>query len=172
MARRPLPKRLKLEAPVACGAGDTKAVATENSPTPDSHPQPASEDKDISPPDTNTDINQSDDSSTNTDTQTDTNQPLTEFHCFDKLPVELRVMIWKLLIPGPRIIKVNFNQKNKRKIGAKLTATIRIPILLHIKKETRNLALKYYQRIAFQYPKYKMGFFIDFERDALFFDGR
>lgn len=172
MARRPLPKRLKLETPAASRAGSTKAGATEKNSTPDSPPQPASKDKDISTPDTNTDTNQSSDSSTNTDTQTDTNQPLIEFHCFDKLPAELRAMIWKLLIPGPRIVKVNFDQKNKRKTGAKFTATIGIPVLLHVKKETRNLALQWYQRIAFQYPKYKKGFFFDFERDALFFDGR
>jgi hypothetical protein len=42
----------------------------------------------------------------NDDFHTRTWQPLTEFHLFPKLPQEIRDMIWKEALPGPRIIEV------------------------------------------------------------------
>lgn len=42
----------------------------------------------------------------NDDLRTRTWQLLTEFHLFPKLPREIRDLIWKKALPGPRIIEV------------------------------------------------------------------
>ncbi|KAE9365117.1 hypothetical protein N431DRAFT_419997 [Stipitochalara longipes BDJ] len=41
-------------------------------------------------------------------------QPLTTFHPFIKLPKELRLMIWELIIPGPRIVNLNILRGSAR----------------------------------------------------------
>jgi hypothetical protein len=61
---------------------------------------------------------------------------------FSILPTEIRTMIWRLARPLPRIVRV---RQAKRGYPAALISNAKIPNLLHINKESRKLALGWYQ---------------------------
>lgn len=63
---------------------------------------------------------------------------LTKFTLFPDLPSELRIKIWALAQPGPRIIKV---MKNELMYGGVSSATSP-PVLLHVCRESRYETLK------------------------------
>ncbi|KAK0101465.1 hypothetical protein ONS95_006637 [Cadophora gregata] len=77
--------------------------------------------------------------------------PLTlySFTNFPKLPTEIRLMVWELVLPGERVIRIedftNTSRRHKpcttcRCIGSRAC----VPTLLHVNHETRQLALKFY----------------------------
>jgi hypothetical protein len=61
---------------------------------------------------------------------------------FSILPTEIRTMIWRLARPPPRIVRV---RRATRGYPAALISNAEIPNLLHINKESRKLALGWYQ---------------------------
>jgi hypothetical protein len=69
---------------------------------------------------------------------------LTEFELFPKLPLELRRKVWKMALPGPRVIEVKFvvdGRKNNHRFCAK------IPVLLHVSQESRTEAMREYPQV-------------------------
>lgn len=112
--------------------------------------------------------------------------PLTNFERFPDLPAEIRLMIWKLLLPGKRVVEV----LERRRFGGKkadliydsslvnFTWTSRAPVLFHINQESRAEAEKIYELI----PLYKLvgwqyessstngrGIYFNYELDTLYF---
>jgi hypothetical protein len=65
-----------------------------------------------------------------------------DFINFAKLPVELRIKIWRLLLPGPRIVEVIHRVTDT---GFKIRPGIPPPVLLHVCHEVRQIALKKYR---------------------------
>ncbi|KUJ24174.1 uncharacterized protein LY89DRAFT_662932 [Mollisia scopiformis] len=66
--------------------------------------------------------------------------PLTEFHLFSKLPIELRTMVWKEVFPEEaRIVEILWTEDRE------FSTRIPIPIELHLCSESRSLALKKYK---------------------------
>lgn len=97
---------------------------------------------------------------------------------FPQLPIELRHMIWKLLLPGPRtvVIKLAKNPKPKPpgrgKKAREYKNTIyvvisNLPMLLHICRESRQLGLKPYEPIL-RCRISGMPAYFDFSQDALY----
>jgi hypothetical protein len=74
-----------------------------------------------------------------------TSNPLQLFTCFPKLPIELRLKIWKEALPGPRILPVecrfNFVQGIEQK---HFIVTTPPPVAFHVSRESRQEALKKY----------------------------
>ncbi|PVH84847.1 hypothetical protein DL98DRAFT_528262 [Cadophora sp. DSE1049] len=75
--------------------------------------------------------------------------PLKTFTQFPKLPTEIRLMVWELVLPGERVVRIeeftNTGRRHKpcascRCIGSRAC----VPTLLHVNHETRHLALKSY----------------------------
>jgi hypothetical protein len=62
---------------------------------------------------------------------------LTEFHPFPRLPSELRLKIWKLNMPGPRVVELRYSKKIYHAISPTST-----PALLHVCREVRFLYLE------------------------------
>ncbi|KAL3423304.1 hypothetical protein PVAG01_05051 [Phlyctema vagabunda] len=63
----------------------------------------------------------------------------TTFHPFSELPVEVRRMIWELARPEGRYIGFGFRSNSTAYSPA------RVPTLLHVCAESRNLALTWYE---------------------------
>jgi len=56
--------------------------------------------------------------------------PLTEFHCFPRLPKEIQIDIWKLTFPGPRVVKLRYSgQGLLTKCTSKFCSVYRVPLL-------------------------------------------
>jgi hypothetical protein len=83
-----------------------------------------------------------------------------------RLPVELRDMVWELQLPGPRTIKIleGTLRDGRRTAGA---ARVLVPTLLHICKESRDFALRFY-RLSFENQLRHKPIYFDCERDLLF----
>lgn len=91
---------------------------------------------------------------------------LPRFTLFNKLPVELRYMIWHFALHGPRA--VYFRLSGSRGHGfviasqlaqAKIKVATSIPGLLYAVRDSRAVALKHYS-IAFEHhPKVQTMFF-------------
>ncbi|KAE9370354.1 hypothetical protein N431DRAFT_468415 [Stipitochalara longipes BDJ] len=64
------------------------------------------------------------------------------FKLFPKLPVELRQIIWRYSLPGPRVVAV-FCWSNVEHAFCKSTSPI--PTALHVNKEARSVALQSYK---------------------------
>jgi len=93
------------------------------------------------------------------------------FTSFMRLPVELRDIVWELQLPGPRTITITEDVVHKslddpdlRKAKAAKTP---VPTLLHICKESRDFALRFY-RLSFEIELADRPIYFDFERDLLF----
>lgn len=71
---------------------------------------------------------------------------LTTFTCFGMLPAELRVRVWKLTYPGPRIIQLyrRYDDPRDKSGGFKFSAWTPLPIALHVNAESRTEALRTY----------------------------
>lgn len=61
-------------------------------------------------------------------------KPLTEFHPFSRLPVELKVKIWKLHRPDPRIVELRYSKKIYHAVSPTPA-----PVLLHVCREVSFL---------------------------------
>lgn len=95
------------------------------------------------------------------------------------LPKEIRLMIWKLLLPPPRTIKLsernNLDQKwpkgkNLRNFYTLwIESTYSIPKLMAISQESRRFALKYYSLILHD-TLIGQPIFFDFSVDTLFLE--
>jgi hypothetical protein len=74
--------------------------------------------------------------------------PAPGFPRFSKLPVELRLMIWKEALPRPRLVEVNFRFKNDEfPFGSELASCATRtspPAILGVCHESRTEALKHY----------------------------
>jgi hypothetical protein len=111
-----------------------------------------------------------------------------QFTLFPKLPAEIRLMIWKLALPGPRVVsvtqtkRVTQTKKAKSMIqsldkrGFRLTYGYgrdcgHIPtILLHICQESRSLALRRFKPFLGS-PWDDIPIHFDFKADTLIIDG-
>lgn len=121
-------------------------------------------------------------------------EQIAEFHYFNKLPAELRIKIWRYAMPGPRVIDISKlyikhlhieSVDNSRKPRQHdYVNTRKPPALLHVSGESRYECLKFYELLRISsvfiqqqdrgYPRQKLpvrsSFYIDYERDNLFFD--
>lgn len=81
----------------------------------------------------------------------------TTFTFFRKLPPEIRVMVYKLMIPGPRRVHSKRPVPNwflavanaplvtfRRELPTRLGSSIPVPAVLHLNEESRYEALKHY----------------------------
>lgn len=78
--------------------------------------------------------------------------PTPTFHSFGKLPAELRTKIWKLCLPGPRL--VDFQLKGQ--LFKCAASSEPVPVILHINHESRVEGLKQYKLISI-IPPAKFG---------------
>ena len=86
------------------------------------------------------------------------------FTKFEKLPSELRIKIWKCILPGPRVVSVRFNRGAQQ-----YTSSTAPPILLRTCPESRAVTLEAYTNLILS-PTYASSVFVDFARDTIFFD--
>ncbi|KAL7962728.1 hypothetical protein V8C34DRAFT_161222 [Trichoderma compactum] len=111
--------------------------------------------------------------------QKPTKQQPDKFHPFSRLPTELRLKIWKLSLPSPRLVSVQcgaditafskYNPDSAEYAGC--TSPTRIPVNLQVCTESRTEALKSYQP--------SLGFFrgdglvyFNYDIDILYFGPR
>ena len=98
-------------------------------------------------------------------------QPIDSFNPFPNLSLELRLKIWGLSLPGPRTISVEASdciRPIKREHCQLLPHDESdIPVALHVSRESRTVALKFYS-LAFS-PRIHQAVYFDFEIDALHF---
>jgi hypothetical protein len=92
------------------------------------------------------------------------------FEPFKKLPLELRINIWKLL-PEPRVIEVRFS-RDGRKLKHRFVADM--PTVLHVCQESRLEALKQY-KITFSSNRHSRhalnSVYFNNSRDTLYISG-
>ena len=95
------------------------------------------------------------------------------FPNFLKLPTEIRLMIWRCMLPGPRIVQVTsrFKKLTPVPIGEKmkaiaLTALCQPPINLQVCRESRMEALKEYE-LAFPSKKFAARIYVNFAIDTI-----
>jgi hypothetical protein len=106
--------------------------------------------------------------------ETETNDP--SFHLFPKLPVELRLKIWKLNMPEARILKISTATRTYNSATGGVTYSAKIvkpscttPPNLHVNQESRTEALKLYKPIFATRLGHPV--FFDFSKDYLWFVG-
>ena len=92
----------------------------------------------------------------------DIDHPIAEFHLFNKLPAEIRLQIWKLDLPGPRIIGIKRVYKPIRILSTRYPITN-----LAVCQESRYEALKIYE-LAFPTKKTPAQTYINFSIDTVF----
>lgn len=68
-----------------------------------------------------------------------------KFEKFPNLPCELRLRVWELSLPGPRIVEVRHFRYNNYKSTYCFTSVCAPPIQLRICRESRTMALKHYR---------------------------
>lgn len=121
------------------------------------------------------DFTEQDDGETNKTTTepvgTDCVIPCTEFHRFSKLPAELRITIWKLARPGPRVIRVKVHivkyHISEHVRGLKFTSFTPVPAVLHACKESRAIALKTY-KLGMKTHCDGPRVYVDFTKDTIY----
>jgi len=98
---------------------------------------------------------------------------------FPKLPVELRLNIWKLALPGTRIITLKEYQVEIPHIGPygytdgptiyqhRVRAITSMPVLLYTSRESRGLALEFYT-LSLGSVLHGRSVYIDYQRDAFY----
>ncbi|PMD46200.1 hypothetical protein L207DRAFT_207124 [Hyaloscypha variabilis F] len=84
------------------------------------------------------------------------------FKLFPKLPTELRRIIWRLSLPGQRVVEVLFDN-----FTGQCRSSCPIPIALHVSSEARGVALESYE-LAFGTAEAEAVVYFDFKIDALF----
>jgi hypothetical protein len=92
-------------------------------------------------------------------------KPLKKFAFFPKLPTELRVIIWELSLPKPRVVEISISDDEDS-----LVAKTDSPLPAHFKAnfEARQVAFKNYPLVFSSILSSPMRF--SFERDILYFD--
>lgn len=69
--------------------------------------------------------------------------PLTKFHCFNRLPLEIRQHIWYFCLPGPRIHRISWTDPRKASRSSCISPTIMFVCL-----ESRKEALHHLKRLS------------------------
>jgi hypothetical protein len=90
--------------------------------------------------------------------------PAETFTLFPKLATELRLKVWKMVLPGPRVVVVEYSKKTKLPFSP-----ARIPVILQVNRESRDEALKSYT-LAFGLDGADGKIFFDFSNDIFVFD--
>ena len=97
------------------------------------------------------------------------------FHLFSNLPAELRVKIWELNLPGPRLVSLRYlsaatdpSNHLTRKVLRGCTSSAPIPTNLHVNREARANALQYYQ-LSFNLHHCPPKIWFDSHNDILHF---
>jgi hypothetical protein len=92
-------------------------------------------------------------------------KPLKKFAFFPKLPTELRVIIWELSLPKPRVVEISISDDENS-----LVAKTDSPLPAHFKTnfEARQVASKSYPLVFSSILSSPIRF--SFERDILYFD--
>src|SRR5436190_18405372 len=85
--------------------------------------------------------------------------PLKSFTLFPKLPIELRLKIWRDSIQ-PRMVKVRYDKAHKR------CTSFAIPAILHASRESRYVGLKTYQ-LCFGLENGGGGLYFNYDIDAV-----
>ncbi|KAI9645567.1 hypothetical protein NHQ30_006309 [Ciborinia camelliae] len=86
------------------------------------------------------------------------------FPKFKKLAVELRNMIWKLSLPGPRIIDIIYDKDQDKYLSFRSKP----PSLLHTNREARWVAQKIYN-LTFPTQSHPANIYVRFDIDVLYF---
>jgi hypothetical protein len=98
----------------------------------------------------------------------------TSFTPFTWLPLELRLKIWSYIAPGPRTVSIKYKGLNFYSVGKGFSVAAGwrspdpIPVILHICRESRTEALKFYQ-LAFGSYHHNARTYFDFSKDTLRF---
>jgi hypothetical protein len=108
-------------------------------------------------------------------------KPASSFIHFPKLPIELRLIIWKLALPDTRIItlkqyqaKIPHIEPNGYAEGVTINQLrIRViastPVLLHTSRESRALTLEFYT-LFLASLLHGRPIYIDYQRDAIYLE--
>jgi hypothetical protein len=73
-----------------------------------------------------------------------TTNPVGQFIFFPKLPIELRLKIWELTFPGPRIIEIYKQELCRSEYQIEIQANNPPLTLFHVNREAREVASKKY----------------------------
>ena len=80
---------------------------------------------------------------------------VSEFIFFPKLPVKLRQTIWEAALPGPRILELfyesDFDDEAIERKNEVIRANLVPPTVLHVCRESRQVALKKYMGLGASY---------------------
>lgn len=91
------------------------------------------------------------------------------FHYFPPLPTEVRLKIWSLNLPPPRLVPICFLSASIPNLHPRylrgVTSNIPVPLNLHVCSESRHLALQTYSP-AFNLVHYPPKIFFNFGRDS------
>lgn len=90
------------------------------------------------------------------------------FTGFNKLPFELRTLVWEMALPGPRCIECRiFNTTGKYKW--KVEHSEKAPAILFTCQESRSIALKHYQAVLNENVDEKYNIhYLDPSKDIVF----
>jgi hypothetical protein len=95
------------------------------------------------------------------------------FTCFSKLPIELRLKIWKEALPGPRVIKLKFSDSDpweeEDESDSRICAIAKTPAILGANHESRQVAPRFYE-LSFDSILEERPVYIDYRVDALYID--
>jgi hypothetical protein len=101
-----------------------------------------------------------------------TQTPLSSFHLFPQLPLELRLKVWRYLIDQPRVLKLiackSFNQTSPSFTSRWVSLNHPVPVPLRICQECREEALKSLQ-LAFGSWFCHANIYINFSLDTVRF---
>ncbi|KAH7360582.1 hypothetical protein BKA65DRAFT_493539 [Rhexocercosporidium sp. MPI-PUGE-AT-0058] len=87
---------------------------------------------------------------------------ISSFHHFPRLPPELRLRVWTLALPSPRIIELTWKSQARSLTSKSIT-----PAILRTCHESRYSAIQYYKKV--QLGNCTQVILVDFERDTIFF---
>ena len=85
-----------------------------------------------------------------------------KFTLFPNLAIELRRIIWRLSLPGQRVVELLYDN-----CTGQCRSSCPIPTTLHVNSESRGLALEHYT-LAFGTERAEASIYFDFKIDALF----
>lgn len=95
----------------------------------------------------------------------------TTFHLFRRLPSEILLQIWTIILSTPRTVKINCRRgihPTARRYAIAFTTKTRFPALLHANRETRYETLKVYEWSF--HTEYSPNYiYVAFDRDVLKF---
>jgi hypothetical protein len=105
-------------------------------------------------------------------------QDYRKFEFFQLLPLQIRQIIWRLSLPGPRFIRTRPFQRSISKSSHKLDVCFSYysnnpstsPTALYVCNESRQVALSIYRRLRVMDPRSKPIYF-SHDRDTLQFTG-